>query len=86
MNLNILQHFRHEVYGCLERATNALFNMVDALLTETSAHLFPELTLLPFFARHWCSLYEAFEDGHIDRRHRPQPVEVTKLLVLQPRY
>jgi DDE superfamily endonuclease len=44
-----------------------LFNTVDALLTETSAHSFPELSLSPLFERRWCSLYEAFEDGQIDQ-------------------
>lgn len=67
MNLNTLQAFRQEVYGCLERAADALFNTVDALLTETQAHSFPELSLSPFFVRRWCSLYEAFEDGRIDQ-------------------
>jgi hypothetical protein len=67
MNLNTLQRFRHEVYGCFDRAADALFNTVDALLTETQAQSFPELSLSPWFARRWCSLYEAFEDGQIDQ-------------------
>src|SRR6266566_7795333 len=67
MNFNRLQGFRHEVYGCFDRAADALFNTVDALLTETQAHSFPELSLSPFFQRRWCSLYEAFEDGRIDQ-------------------
>ena len=67
MNLNMLQDFRQEVYGCFERAADALFNTVDALLTETQAHSFPELSLSPWFQRRWCSLYEAFEDGRIDQ-------------------
>lgn len=41
--------------------------MVDALLTETQACSFAELSLSPFFQRRWCSLYEAFEDGRIDQ-------------------
>ena len=67
MNLNTLQDFRHEVYGCFTRAADALFNSVDALLTETQAQSFPELSLSPCFERRWCSLYEAFEDGRIDQ-------------------
>ncbi len=67
MNLNTLQRFRHEVYGCFDRAADALFNTVDALLTETQAQSFPELSLSPLFERRWCSLYEAFEDGRIDQ-------------------
>jgi hypothetical protein len=72
MNLNTLQGFRHEVYGCFERAADALFNTVDALLTETQAHSFPELSLSPCFERRWCSLYEAFEDGRIDQERLRQ--------------
>lgn len=68
MNLNTLQDFRHEVYHCFERAADALFNSVDALLTETQAQSFPELSLSPCFQRRWCSLYEAFEDGRIDQQ------------------
>src|SRR6266851_6037786 len=66
MNLNILNEFRHGVYGCFERAGDALFNTIDALSSETSAHSFPELSLSPFFVRKWASLYDAFEDGKID--------------------
>ncbi len=67
MNLNTLQCFRHEVYGCFDRAADALFNTVDARLPETQAQSFPELSLSPCFERRWCSLYEAFEDGRIDQ-------------------
>ena len=55
------------MYGCFPRAADALFNTVDALLTETQAHSFPELSLSPLFERGWGSLYEAFEDGRIDQ-------------------
>jgi DDE superfamily endonuclease len=67
MNLNIVHRFRHEVYACFTRASDALFNTVDALLSETQARSFPELSLSPYFERRWCSLYEAFEDGRIDQ-------------------
>src|SRR5713226_737720 len=72
MNLNTLQDFRHEVYRCFDRAADALFNSVDALLTETQAHSFPELSLSPLFERRWGSLYEAFEDGQIDQNRLRQ--------------
>src|SRR5579864_8049308 len=72
MNLNTLNEFRHEVYGCFERAADALFNVVDALLTEPAAQSFPELSLSPCFQRRWCSLYEAFEDGRIDQQRLRQ--------------
>lgn len=43
-----------------------MFNSADALLTETTAHSFPELSLSLYFEWQWPSLYEAFEDGRID--------------------
>jgi hypothetical protein len=72
MNLNTLNEFRHAVYGCFRRAGDALFNTLDALLTEDRAHSFPELSLSPHFERQWPSLYEAFEDGRIDEQRLQQ--------------
>lgn len=67
MNLNTLKQFRHGIYTCLMKGADALFNTMDALVSESQAQSFPELSLSPFFERHWSSLYEAFEDGRIDR-------------------
>jgi DDE superfamily endonuclease len=66
MNLNTLNEFRHEMYGCFGNAKDALFNLVDALSCEAGAHSFPELSLSPFFERTWASLYEALEDSQIN--------------------
>lgn len=66
MNLNTLNEFRHAVYECFQRASDALFNTLDALSSEPTAQSFPELSLSPLFQRKWASLYEAFEDGQID--------------------
>lgn len=66
MNLNTLNEFRHAMYSSFKRAGDALFNLVDALSTETVAHSFPELSESPFFERKWPSLYEALEDGQIN--------------------
>src|SRR5436853_7258533 len=66
MNLNTLQAFRHGMYHCFGNGKNALFNLVDALASETGASSFPELSFSPFFERTWASLYEALEDGQID--------------------
>lgn len=67
MNLNRLNEFRQQVYNSFEQAADALFNTVDALASEPAAQSLPELSLSPFFVRQWPSLYEAFEDGKIDR-------------------
>src|SRR5437899_12535471 len=66
MDFNTLQTFRHEIYGCFGHAKDALFNTVDALLTEDRARSFPELSLSPLFERRWPSLSEGLEDGAID--------------------
>ncbi len=68
MDFSTLQDFRHDIYTCFRRAKDALFNTVDALITETQAQSFPELSFSPFFERQWHSLYEAFEDGKIDQK------------------
>jgi hypothetical protein len=68
MNLTTVKDFRHAVAGCFRRAKDALFNTMDALLTEDRAQSFPELSLSPHFERRWPSLYEAFEDGRIDEQ------------------
>src|SRR5436853_7536221 len=68
MKLNTVKEFRRAVYGWFDRAKDALFNTVDALLTEDRARSFPELSLSPHFERQWPSLYEAFEDGKVDQQ------------------
>jgi hypothetical protein len=68
MDINTLRRFRHDIYDCFSRAKDALFNTVDALMTETQAKSFPELSQSLWFERKWSSLYEAFEDGRIDEQ------------------
>lgn len=81
MNINTLRQFRHDVYDCFLRAKDALFNTVDALMSEPQAKSLPEVTQSLWFERHWSSIYEAFEDGKIDQtylqkvftRYMPRP-------------
>jgi len=63
---NTLKDFRHDLYGCFQRARDALWNLVDALSSEPTARSLPELSLSPLFQRKWASVYEACEDGRID--------------------
>ncbi len=63
MNLNILKDIRQQLYACMPRGADALFNLGDALLSESQAQSLPELSLSPFFERQWSSVYEALEDG-----------------------
>jgi hypothetical protein len=67
MDCTTLKIFRHNIYGSFGAAKDALFNTVDALLTEDRARSFPELSLSPSFERRWPSLYEGLEDGVIDQ-------------------
>ena len=67
MDFSILQDFRRKTYACFERAIDALMNVADALLTHTPARSLAELSLSPFFEREWPSVYEAFQDGQINR-------------------
>ncbi|HWS84544.1 MAG TPA: hypothetical protein VN207_09835 [Ktedonobacteraceae bacterium] len=78
MDLSTLQHYRHDIYACFKRAKDALFNTMDALITETQAQSFPEWSFSPFFERQWHSLYEAFGDGKIDQK-RLQKAFITYL-------
>lgn len=88
-NSNTVRQYRHDVHDCFLRAKDALFNTVDALMTETPATSFPELSQSPWFERKWPSLYEAFEDGRIDEqrlrkifaRYLPKPETGTWLFI-----
>lgn len=60
-------NFRCSLYACYRRAGDALMNTNDALLCDVTARSFIELSLSPFFARRWPSLYEGLEDAVIDR-------------------
>jgi hypothetical protein len=89
MNTSTLQQFRHDIYQCFRRAPDALFEMIDALITEPQAQSFPELSFSPFFQRKWPSLYEALQDGKIDEKmlqeifikYLPAPSEGKRLVL-----
>ena len=67
MNLNTLTRFRQALYQALRHAKDALFEACDALLSDSAAQSFAELSLSPRWRRRWCSLYAAFRDGVIER-------------------
>src|SRR5262245_4629390 len=68
MDYTILEVFRHDLYHeCFKRAADALFDLADALLTDTSASSFVELSQASSHRRRWSSLYQALEDGQIER-------------------
>jgi hypothetical protein len=84
-----LTDFRIRLYGCFSKAADALFNTMDALLTETAAHSLAELSLSPFCTRRWCSIYQALQLAQIDRprlrrlfvAQAPQPAEGMRLVL-----
>jgi hypothetical protein len=89
MQNSTLAAYRTEMYTTFLRASDALMNLNDALLSDTSAQSFVELTLSPFFEREWSSAYAACKDGILDRdalrkvrlSYAPRPV-LGKRLVL----
>jgi hypothetical protein len=62
-----LHSFRQAAYECLDQGRDALFELCDAVMLTPSANSFVELSLCPAFRRRWSSVYEALEDGRIDR-------------------
>jgi hypothetical protein len=90
MDISTLAAFRKDLYNhCFLAASDALMNVSDALLTEVSAGSFIELYRSPFFERRWPSLYEAIQDGKVDRdalrrlmaEYAPLPSEGTRLVL-----
>lgn len=67
MNLNIVKQVRHQVWQSFTRSADALFELADALSSETAARSLPELSLSPSFQRQWSSVYAALQDGRIDQ-------------------
>jgi len=68
MQYTILEVYRHNLYHeCFTRAADALFDLLDALLTDSTARSLIELSQAASFRRKWPSLYEALQDGQIDR-------------------
>lgn len=79
MNHTTLKQVRYEIYRCFERGGDALFNLADALLSESQAQSLPELSLSAFFERKWSSVYEALEDGRINIKQLQKVVAETLL-------
>jgi DDE superfamily endonuclease len=89
MQNSTLSAYRTDLYESCSRAADALMNLNDALLTDTAAQSFVELTLSPFFVREWSSAYAACKDGTLDRaalrdvrvKYAPMPVPSKRLVV-----
>jgi hypothetical protein len=64
--LQQLQRFRGELHRCLGRRRDALFELIDGLLTAESMSSLPHLSLLPAHRRGWGSVYAALAAGEVD--------------------
>src|SRR3954470_21352872 len=61
-----LQRFRGELYRCLGRRRDALFELIDALLAAEAMPSLPHLSLMPAHRRGWGSVYAALAAGEVD--------------------
>jgi len=61
-----LQAFRYSLYECLYRRGDALFEIIDALLTADAFSSPAHLSLEASHRRGWGSLYAALDRGRID--------------------
>jgi hypothetical protein len=62
-SLDKLEEFRNNIYKIIGNGRDALFDLMDAVLTSRSVSSFVELSLSPLFRRKWSSIYEALQDG-----------------------
>ena len=65
MTIDQLREFRQSVYESMDRARDAQFELVDALLLNTEGRSVVELSLNPAFRRAWSSVYAALSDGQV---------------------
>ena len=65
MNFTRLKQIRQQVYASFDRGADALFNLADALLSESQAQSLPELSLSPFFERQWGMAMIPAKLGHL---------------------
>ncbi|HEX3201141.1 MAG TPA: NF041680 family putative transposase [Actinomycetes bacterium] len=61
-----LGRFRAELYACVTRRADALFELGDALLSAQAVPSLPHLSLQPVHQRGWGSTYAALARGSID--------------------
>ncbi len=61
-----LRVFRGQLYACMGRRADALFELADAILTTGAPSSSAHLSLSPVHRRGWGSLYAALSKGSID--------------------
>jgi hypothetical protein len=65
-DLEALRCFRTDLHGSFPRRADALFELVDALLTAGPVASLPHLSLQAAHRRGWGSLYDALTEGALD--------------------
>ncbi|WP_459195376.1 NF041680 family putative transposase [Nostoc sp. FACHB-892] len=68
MILTQLEEFRQAIYDSLGKARDAVFDLMDAVLTSPSIQSFVSLSENPMFRRSWPSIYAALHDSRPKRR------------------
>lgn len=71
-SLDNLKQFRNDIYKRLGNGRDALFDLMDAVITTRSVSSFVELSLSPVFRREWPSIYAALQDGRPPRQNLMQ--------------
>lgn len=65
-DLAALRAFRTDLHSCFPRRADALFELVDALLSAGPVASLPHLSLQAAHRRGWGSLYDALAEGALD--------------------
>ncbi len=63
-----LKQFRQSAYTLLGKGKDAIFDLMDAVLTSPRVNSFVELSLSPVFRRAWSSLYAGLRSSRPQRR------------------
>jgi hypothetical protein len=66
MGLGVLREFRRQLYGCLVRRGDALFELGDALASGDHVPSLAALSLVPVHRRGWAAAYAALAAGRLD--------------------
>ncbi|WP_373529386.1 NF041680 family putative transposase [Nostoc sp.] len=67
MILTQLEKFRQAIYDSLGKAKDAVFELMDAVLTSPSIPSFVSLSQSPVFRRQWSSIYAALHDSRLPK-------------------
>ena len=84
--IRTIQSFRADLYGCFGRREDALFEMVDTLLSGGRVQSLAHLSLEAGHRRTWGSVYAALARGHVDANLLSEVIVKRPLADGQPIY